>query len=549
MREILDECRQFFIYTGVLSFLLNLLLLTPMIYMIYTMDKVISSRSLETLYSFTALAIYVFFIEGLFESAYHKLTNRLGITLQHILGRPTLKGMLASTAQDVQIRHSMEDVDLLQDFITTKGVKATFDIPWIPVYIIILYYFHPSLAVYAVVSIILLTGLAVWEHKVTHDTQLQVGAYSRAARDFLAVSLQNNEIITTLGMEQSIGRKWWVRNEEYLQRKNRVESGLIRIIALTKLVRQTITTLALGTAVYYSMTSSVSSGIILGAMMLLPRAMQPISSVISTGKSFIDAQAAYQRLNDLFASQKKSSQALHLPAPIGQLSVERVFFYLARDRNILSGINFAVEPGDCLAVMGASASGKSSLAKLLVGYYQPSDGFVRLDGADVSLWIKNGLGVSIGYLPQDVQLFSGTVAENIARLQTGKDVQPKVIAAAQQARVHDLILKLPNGYDSEVGEQGCKLSGGQRQRIGLARALYGQPKFMVLDEPDANLDGQAELELLALLQELKQLRITVVVISHKPNVVAVADKVLVLHEGQQMQFGSRDNVLSQLKTA
>jgi ABC-type protease/lipase transport system fused ATPase/permease subunit len=234
---------------------------------------------------------------------------------------------------------------------------------------------------------------------------------------------------------------------------------------------------------------------------------------------------------------------------MGSLSVEQLFFSLTKDRFILRGVSFAIASGECLAVIGSSASGKTTLAKLLVGYYMPTGGFVRLDGADVNLWAKNGLGDMIGYLPQDIQLFSGTVAENIARLESVQDNGDKIIAAAKQARIHEMILKLPAGYDTNIGERGARLSGGQRQRLGMARALYGNPKFLVLDEPNSNLDGQSELELLEILKELKQQQVTVVVISHKPNLVEIADKVLALHEGPVIKFGTRQTVLSQISFA
>ncbi len=549
MREILEQCRQYFIYSGVLSFIMNVLSLTPIIYMINAMDKVVSSHSIESLISITSIAIYVFMLEALFELLRAKFLNNFSKTLHHLIGQPTLQCLLTTKQQDVHSRYSMDDVEILQQFITTKGLQALIDAPWIPFYIIILYYFHISLALLALLSIVLLIGLAVWEHKTTHFGQLMVGSYSRASKDYLRIALLNGEVISALNMRDHIVKRWWVRNEEYLNRKNQVEERIMRIVTWTRFIRSMITTVAMGVAAYFALQSEVSSGVLLGAMILLPKAIAPISSVISAGKSFTDAQGAYLRLSKILDQSIHQPQQLNLPAPIGQVSVERIFFYLSRDRNILSAINFQLDAGDCLVVLGSNAAGKSTLAKLLVGFYKPNDGFVRLDGADISVWINNGLGQTIGYLPQDVQLFEGTVAENIGRLEPVSANQDKIIAAARQARIEEMILKLPKGYDTQVGEQGGMLSSGQRQRIGIARALYGEPNYIVFDEPDAHLDGQAELEFINVIKELKSKHVTVVIVSHKPNVVKVADKVLTLHEGKMQQFGSPQEVLSGLKMA
>jgi len=282
--------------------------------------------------------------------------------------------------------------------------------------------------------------------------------------------------------------------------------------------------------------------------MLMSRTIAPISSVISAGKTFINAKAAYDRLDTLLAEQSANNQsALSLPAPKGTLLVERVFFFMNKDRNILNGVTFQLDPGECLAVIGSSASGKSTLSKLLVGYYRPSDGFIRLDGADVNFWSKNGLGQHIGYLPQDIQLFPGSVADNICRLQSVKQNEEAIITAAKKVGIHEMILKLPKGYDTEIGDQGSRLSGGQRQRLGIARALYRNPRFIVLDEPNSNLDGEAEMLLIELLATLKQEGVTIVVVTHKPNLVQSADKVIAMHEGNVVKFGPRDDVLAQIK--
>lgn len=547
MREILFKCRQYFIYTGIFSFFINILMLTPIFFMLNAMDRVISSRSLETLAALAVIAVFALMIEAFLESTRAKLLNRFSLTLHRLLGLPALKKILMVKQEEGNIRHGMEDVDQLQDFITTKGVTALFDMPWIPFYLFILFLFHPLLMGVAIVFLIILSLLAFWEHKVTNHNQLQVSEFSRLSRDFIATAYRNSEAIATLGMQDSVASRWWTINEDYLNRKNTVENKVSSIKAIGTFVRLNIRIVGLSAGAYLVIVEGMSPGIMIAGNMLMSRAVAPISSVISAGKSFINAKAAYNRLDKLVAGESDTQSALSLPPPIGQLVVERVFFFMNKDRNILNGVTFQLDPGECLAVIGSSASGKSTLSKLLVGYYRPSDGFIRLDGADVNFWSKNGLGQYIGYLPQDIQLFPGSVADNICRLQVVKQNEQAIIAAAKKAGIHEMILKLPKGYETEIGDQGKRLSGGQRQRLGIARALYGNPRFIVLDEPNSNLDGEAELLLIELLASLKEEGVTVVVVTHKPNLMEIADKVIAMHEGNVVKFGLRDDVLAQIK--
>ncbi len=546
MRDILLKCRSFVIYTGIFSFVINLLLLTPIIFMINTLDRVLSSRSLETLFMLAIIAIFALIIEAFLENIHTKLLGRFSLTLQGLLGISALAEILKIKQKDIQTRYGMDDVNTLQEFITTKGVKALFDLPWIPFYLWLLYLFHPLLCLMAIIIVMILIVLAYWEHKTTHHNQLQVGAYGRGAKNFLDLSFSNNEVINALSMQQRITRRWWLINEDYLDRKNQVEHKLAFIQSITKFVNSSQMVLSLSLGAYLVIAENLSVGIIIAANILMGRAIAPIGSVIAAGKSFINAREAYNRLDKLLEKSTDFEQ-LTLPAPQGKLSVERVFFFLNRDRNILNGVSFQLEAGEALAVIGSSGSGKTSLARLLVGYYKPIDGFVRLDGADVSQWSANGLGEMIGYLPQDIQLFNGTISENIARLEPIKENEEKIIAAAKQVGIHEMILKMSEGYDTDIGEKGNKLSGGQRQRIGLARAVYGNPRFLVLDEPNSNMDGEAELELLQLIERLKHAGTTLIVVTHKPNLVEVADKVLVLHEGNVVQFGTRSDVLEHIK--
>jgi len=547
MREILLKCRSFFIYTGIFSFAINLLMLTPIIFLINALDRVLSSRSLETLFMLAIIAIFAMIIEAFLENIRTKLLSRFSLTLQGLLGVSTLTEILKIKQKDVQTRYGMDDVNTLQDFITTKGVKAIFDLPWIPFYVLLLYFFHPFLALFAIFILAILITLSYWEHKVTHHNQLAVGAYAKGAKNFIDLSFSNNEVINALGMQKRITNRWWLINKDFLSRKNQVENKISSIQSISQFVRTTMTIFSLSTGAYLVINENLSSGIMIAANILMGRAIAPIGSVIAAGKSFIIAKDAYNRLDKLLKNKAHSGNKLTLPSPKGELLVERVFFFLNRDRHILNGVSFKLDAGKCLAIIGSSASGKTTLARLLVGFHKPNDGFIRLDGADVSQWSTNGLGEQIGYLPQDIQLFNGTISENISRLEPIKDNEKEIISAAKQVGIHEMILKMTNGYDTDIGEKGSKLSGGQRQRIGLARAIFKEPKYLVLDEPNSNLDGEAELELLQLIKDLKQKGTTVIVITHKPNLVEVADNILVLHEGNVVHFGTSSEVLEKIK--
>ncbi|MCF6203925.1 MAG: type I secretion system permease/ATPase [Methylococcaceae bacterium] len=522
-------------------------MLTPIIFLINALDRVLSSRSLETLFMLAIIAIFAMIIEAFLENIRTKLLSRFSLTLQGLLGTTTLTEILKIKQKDVQTRYGMDDVNTLQDFITTKGVKAIFDLPWIPFYVLLLYFFHPLLALFAIFILAILITLSYWEHKVTHHNQLAVGAYARGAKNFIDLSFSNNEVINALGMQKRITNRWWLINKDFLSRKNQVENKISSIQSISQFVRTSMTIFSLSIGAYLVINENLSSGIMIAANILMGRAIAPIGSVIAAGKSFIIAKDAYSRLDKLLKNKAHSSNKLTLPSPKGELLVERVFFFLNRDRHILNGVSFKLEAGKCLAIIGSSASGKTTLARLLVGYHKPNDGFIRLDGADISQWSTNGLGEQIGYLPQDIQLFNGTISENISRLEPIKDNEKEIISAAKQVGVHEMILKMTNGYDTDIGEKGSKLSGGQRQRIGLARAIFKEPKYLVLDEPNSNLDGEAELELLQLIKDLKQKGTTVIVITHKPNLVEVADNILVLHEGNVVHFGTSSEVLEKIK--
>ncbi|HKY01736.1 MAG TPA: type I secretion system permease/ATPase, partial [Burkholderiales bacterium] len=390
-----------------------------------------------------------------------------------------------------------------------------------------------------------LFGLTVANERLTRERFEKLQANSRAASRFIDSSIRHAEVVSALGMQESVRRKWENLNGRVIevQAETSQRSGLMT--AFTKFARQFIQCVMMAVGGYLVIDQHVSAGVMMAATIILGRALAPVEAMIGGWKSLVDARAAYARLDGLLKERGASAQPVDLPAPTGAVHVERLVFGLrGQDRAIIKGISFQIEAGDSVAVVGPSASGKSTLARLIVGVWKPLSGVVRLDGADVALWPRETLGPHIGYVPQDVELFAGTVAENIARL--GDVDSEAVIAAAQRAHAHEMILRLPQGYDTQIGDGGAVLSGGQRQRIALARALYGNPRLVVLDEPNANLDSEGEEALLHAMQELKAGGVTLLVISHRPSLLSGVDKMLVLREGAIEVFGPRSEIMAKV---
>jgi PrtD family type I secretion system ABC transporter len=355
--------------------------------------------------------------------------------------------------------------------------------------------------------------------------------------------VRNAEVVSALGMLPAVTRRWARLNDAALDEQARAASLGSFFFGFTKFARQFIQLAMLAAGAYLVVMQDVTAGVMIAATILLGRALAPVETLIAGWRSLVEARSAWGRLDQLLKDTPHSGPHTELPAPAGKLEVERVVFGF-KEKPVVRGVSFSLEPGEALALVGPSASGKSTLARLVVGIWKPMAGVVRLDGADVAAWPREGLGPHIGYLPQDVELFGGTVAENIARL--GEPHAAEVIRAAQRAHVHDLVLRLPKGYDTDIGEAGQALSPGQRQRIALARALYGKPRLVVLDEPNANLDTDGEEALLRTLQLLKSEGITVVIIAHRPSLLRGADKMLVLREGMVERFGARAEVLERV---
>lgn len=546
MQKVLAGLRPYVLITGFFSFVMNLLLLAPPLYMLQVFDRVLTSRSNETLVALTlATGIALAAMAGL-DLVRSYLLAALGRAIDRMVGPKVIDSLLGSAARSGASQHAyaLRDVGALRGFFSGAGMLALFDAPWLPVFLLVIALFHPLLGLIALIGSLTMLTLAYLNERLTHRPVERAQSEGRKASRFIDTSVRNAEVVHALGMLPAVTRRWAELNEAALAEQASATRAGAAVSSSTKFARQIIQTAMLAAGAYVVIDHQVSAGVMMAATILLGRALAPVEQLVAGWKHLIEARAAWRRLDELFKSRNDEQSTTALPAPQGRLAVERVVFGVkGADRPIIRGASFSLPAGESLGVIGPSASGKSTLARLIVGIWRPVAGTVRLDGADVSTWPREDLGRHIGYLPQEVELFPGTVTQNIARL--GEPDAAAVIRAAQRANVHELILRLPNGYDTEIGER-FALSPGQRQRIALARALYGDPRLVVLDEPNSNLDADGEQALLATMRALKEQGVTVVVVAHRPSLLVGVDKVLVLREGNVEAFGPRGEVLQRI---
>lgn len=547
MGTFFKRYRPFFLYAGVFSFFLNLLQLAPALYMLQVFDRVLTSRHQETLVLLTLLTVGALGVMLLLDVLRSRLLAGAAVAMDKRLGPSVLSTLLEGARQPGGIDnvHAMRDLGTLRTFLTGPGILSLFDAPWLPVYILVIFLFHPLMGAVAFVGALALFLLALLNEKLTRQPLEELQTRSRQAGRYVDLSLRNAEAVGAMGMAQRVTTAWQHANDKVLALQLISSQWGSRVSAMTRFMRQFVQVAMLGTGAWLVIGLDVSPGLMIAATILLGRALAPVETLIAGWRSLVEARSAANRLRELLGDEEDSSRATTLPPPQGKLGLDKVVFAIrGRDRPILKGVSLELLPGESLAILGPSASGKSTLARLVVGVWKPASGVVRLDGADVAAWPKEQLGPHVGYLPQDVELFAGTVCENIGRLGEADDAG--VIEAARRANAHDMILHLPHGYDSQIGEGGTVLSGGQRQRIALARALYGSPRLVVLDEPNASLDAEGEEALMRTMRQLKDEGVTVLVITHRPAIIAAMDKVLVLREGNTEYFGPKEEFLAKV---
>jgi len=540
------QLRSFVLLAGAASLVLNLALLVPSIYMMQVFDRVFSSRSVETLLMLSALAILALALGYCMDVVRARALGWSGRALDRRLSPAALASALRDAA-GVSGRANtdvLRDIAQLRAFLSGTGIHALFDAPWLPIYILVIGLMHPMLGLAAALGACLLTALAIVNERLMRDRAERALRCSRETTRHAEALTRNAEVIIGMGMTRAAVGSWQVRHGQLLEAQAQLGTGSSRLSAIARMTRQGLQIVMLAIGAWLVIERHASPGIMVAATILLGRALQPVEQLIGGWKVLVEARGAWQRLSERPAMQTGQAD-LELPAPIGRLEVERVIFSAAAARPpLIKGVAFTLEAGESLGVIGPSASGKTTLIRLLLGIWKPQSGVIRLDGADIARWDRDALGKHVGYLPQDVELFGGTVAQNIARL--GVVDSEQVVAAARLAHAHDMILRLPDGYETQIGEAGATLSGGQRQRIAFARALYGNPRLVVLDEPNANLDAQGEAALQAALGELKARGVTTIMVGHRPALMSQLDKLAVLNEGALEAFGPSITILPRM---
>lgn len=546
LRKVLRLSATGFFYAGLFSAFINVLMLVPSLYMLQLYDRVITSRSIETLVLISLVTVFLFAVMGLLEWVRSRLLVRIGSQLDARLNDRIFNAIFTLGVKGGQSNvQAIDDLTGIRQFLTGAPMLAFFDAPWGVIYLAILFLFHPAYGYFALGAAIILTAIALINEWVTKKGLALANAEAIQSRNLAAINLRNAEVIHAMGMLYQVRERWLKKHLSFLSHQSAASDQAGVLANLSKVLRVTFQSLMLGLGGYLTIKQQITPGMMIAGSIIMGRALAPVDQMIAGWKQFVTARLSYERLDRLLQQIPPEEERMSLPVPVGHLSIEGVIAVPPGGKTpVLRGPSFALEAGESLGLVGPSAAGKSSLARVMLGLWPLASGKVRLDGADISQWNRDELGPHIGYLPQDIELFSGTVAENIARF--GEIDSSKVVAAAQLAGVHQMILSLPDGYDTQLGAGGSMLSGGQRQRIGLARAVYGVPRLIILDEPNSNLDDQGELALASAVAQLKAQGSTLVLISHRPAILNQVDKILVLNQGQLQLFGPRAEVLARL---
>lgn len=548
--QTLAEFKGAFRTVGAFSAIINLLMLMPALYMLQVYDRVLASRNSTTLLMLTLIMLVAYLCMSALEMVRSFVLVRVGAQLDMKMNKRIYTAAFEQNLKKTggNAGQALQDLTNIRQFLTGSGVFAFFDAPWFPVYLIVIFLFHPILGIFALCGTVVLIGLAYANEAVSKKPMEEANAMAVASSNLATNNLRNAEVIEAMGMLPNLMARWFKLHGRFLRLQAEASEKAGIVSALTKFVRVSMQSLILGLGALLVLKGDITAGGMIVASILMGRATAPVEQLITVWKSWGNTRSAYRRLNELLDANAPRQAGMPLQKPLGHVSVEAVTAAPPGAQvAVLKNLSFAIAPGDVLGILGPSGSGKSTLARLLVGVWPSAAGKVRLDGADVYHWNKDELGPNVGYLPQDVELFAGTVSENIARF--GEVDSEKIILAAKRAGVHEMILHFPQGYDTQLGDGGAGLSGGQKQRIGLARAMYDDPSLIVLDEPNSNLDDVGEQALVAALGDLRDRNKTIVIITHRTNALAITNKLLVLRDGVAQLFGPRDRVLAEINKA
>ena len=542
--KTLEPLRPYVIGAASFSAFINILMIVPAMYMLQVYDRAVGSQSQSTLLMLTLIMVFLLSAMGSLQWVRGQIMVRAGAMLEDILSERVFDGtfrqsLLSAGKSSAQ---PLSDLTGLRTFISSPAVNAFFDSPWVLIYIIIMFLFHTYFGFLALFAVSLLGSLSYFNRRMTETALTDAGNEALWSKNYANRHIRNAEVIESMGMMKDVRARWSEHKRRSLAQSGQAADTSTAFTSSSKALHIMMQSLALGLGAYLAINREISPGMMIAGSILLGRALAPVDQLVGAWKSFQAATQQFERLEELLTMTPPAAAKLELPAPLGNVNVEAIRVVPpGSPLPVLKGVSFALEAGACLGVIGPSAAGKSTLARALLGIWPAAMGTVRLDGADIYKWDRAELGPHIGYLPQDIELFDGTISENIARF--GEISSEAIVEAARMAGVHEMVLRLPEGYDTIIGANGGVLAGGQRQRIALARAIYGKPSLVVLDEPNSNLDDTGESALRSALQQLKQAGTTVMVITHRPNILFGVDKILVMKDGQVADFGPAEMIM------
>lgn len=549
LREVVSGARRAMFMVALFSMVTNLLMLTVPIYMMQMYDRVLPTRHTDTLLLLSAMAFAALALMAAIEIVRARIMVRLGSWIDRTLSGPLLAASITDSLRMAGASNRgaapLRELSTLRQFLTGPGVFPMMDSPWVPLFIGLIFILHITLGWIAIGGAVVVFIFAIANDLATRPTLGKANAVSARSLYRADAAVRNADVIAALGMTPALTKRWRETGDAGTQFQARASDISGAISSSARFIRLLIQITMLGAGAYLVIQDELTGGAMIGASIILGRAMAPIEQSINSWRGLVGARNAFKSIRQILERQNDDETPMNLPEPKGHVQVEGVTFVPPGQREpILRQVVFEVQPGEQMGLIGPSASGKTTLARLLVGSWAATAGAVRIDGADLAYWAPEDRGPHIGYVPQDVELFDGTVRDNIARLTEAE--ADDVVAAAQLARVHEMILRLPDGYDTHIGDGGLRLSGGQRQRLALARAVFGKPKFLVLDEPNANLDRDGDIALLEILSDLKELGTTVVIITHRPSILANVDTITVLSHGRVEMTGPREEIMEKL---